>query len=196
MTDTRDKAGWVHFINADDAGQELTELHLEPNEADLKKIAELIGILELKSLKADLRFKRVQGGLVVKVSGDFKADVVQACVVTLDPIESHIDDNFTAWFADPAQAISFNKALKQRDMEKKHGETPIVDEKDDPEVIVDGKIDIGDTITQFLSLSLDPYPHKEGVQYEVGDDTPQAKAAGVRKNPFDKLKEWKDKQNT
>lgn len=196
MIETRNIAGWVHNINADDAGSELKDLHLEPGEEERKKIAELLGILELKSLKADLTFKRVQGGLVVKIDGKFEADVVQACVVTLDPLESHIDDSFSAWYADPDQAISFNKALKQRDMEKKHGETPIVDEKDDPEVIVDGKIDVGDTITQFLSLSLDPYPHKEGVQYEVGDDEKRPETSPIRKNPFDKLKEWKDKQNT
>lgn len=194
MVDTNDKNGWVHIINADEAGDALKELHVSPDEKDRQKIAGLLGILELKSLSAELRFKRVQGGLVVRIDGDFAALVVQSCVVTLDPIESEIKDSFSAWYADPEQAISFNKALKQRELEKQHGEIPIVDEKDDPEPIIDGVIDIGDVVTQFLSLSLDPYPHKEGVQFEVGDDAPKSEASPIRKNPFEKLKEWKGKQ--
>lgn len=195
MTETKDKAGWVHIINAEDAGQDLTELALTPNADDLQRIADLLGIMEVKSLQADLEFKRVQGGLVVKIDGTFKADVVQACVVTLDPIENHVEDKFSAWYADPEQAVSFNKARKQREMEKQHGEVPIVDEKDDPEPIVNGQIDIGDVVTQFLSLSLDPYPHKEGVQFEVGDDEVRPETSPIRKNPFDKLKEWKERQD-
>lgn len=196
MTDTRDKEGWVHNINADDAGLELTELNLEPSESDRKKIVDLLGVIEVKSLIADLTFKRVQGGLVVKIDGKYKADIEQSCVVTLEPIETHIEDSFSAWYADPDQAVSFNKARKQREMEKRHGEVPIVDEKDDPEPIINGKIDVGDVITQFLSMAIDPYPHKEGVEYEIGDDSPKGQPSAIRKNPFDKLKEWKDKQNT
>jgi len=55
---------------------------------------------------------------------------------------------------------------------------------------------VGDVVTQFLSLSIDPYAHKEGVQYEVGDDEEHPETSPIRKNPFEKLKEWKDKQGS
>lgn len=193
MSDTHVKPGWEYIIAADEAGVDITELKLSPNEEERAKIAELIGLVGLKSLDVDLKLKRQQGGLVVKISGDYTARVVQECVVSLEPVENDVKDSFDAWYADPDQAISFNKALKKRDMEKLHGEVPIVDEKDDPEPIIDGEIDLGDVVTQFLSLALDPYPHKEGVQYEIGDDSPKAEASAIRKNPFEKLKDWKAK---
>ena len=196
MTDTRDKEGWKHIVNADELGVEVDELTLTPNEKDREKIANLFDILEVKALKADLKFKRVQGGLVIRIDGKFNADVLQRCVVTLDPVETHIEEDFKAWYADPEQAISFNKARQQREMQKQHGEAPIVDESDDPEPIEDGKIDLGDVVTQFLSLSIDPYVHKEGVEYEIGDDQNRPETSPARKNPFEKLKEWKDKQDS
>ncbi|MFP4313297.1 MAG: YceD family protein [Alphaproteobacteria bacterium] len=192
--ETRNKLGWIYKVEADKLGDEVKDLTLAPDETERQKIADLLDIPGVNSLKADLKFSRVQGGMVVKIDGVFTADVTQTCVVTLDPIENKVRDEFTAWYADPDQAISFNKVRKQRELEKQHGEVPIVDEKDDPEPVENGQIDLGDVVTQFLSLALDPYPHKEGVSYEIGDDEKRAETSPIRKNPFEKLKEWKSDQ--
>lgn len=196
MTDTRDKEGWEHIVKEEEAGESIIDLNLSPEEADRVKIANLLGIVEVKSLNAKLKLTRVRGGMVIRIDGTIKADIVQECVVTLEPIESHIEESFQAWYTDPDQAISFNKARQQREMQKQHGEVPILEESDDPEPIIDGVIDVGDVVTQFLSLSIDPYAHKEGVRYEVGDDEERPETSPIRKNPFEKLKEWKDKQGS
>ena len=46
-------------------------------------------------------------------------------------------------------------------------------DKEPPEPLVDGKIDLGALATEFLVLGIDPYPRKAGAEFtppKVGDD--------------------------
>ena len=70
----------------------------------------------------------------------------------------------------------------------------MIDEKDDPEPIVDGLIDIGELVTQHLSLQLDPFPHKEGEHFETGDESFVQRPNEERQNPFAGLKALKEKK--
>ena len=50
---------------------------------------------------------------------------------------------------------------------------------DEPDPIVDGKIDLGALAAEFLALGLDPYPRKPGAEFaapvaEEDDDSPFA----------------------
>ena len=131
--------------------------------------------------------------MVVHVNGRIRATVKQPCVVTLEPVESRIDETFEAWFSDPDQAIALSKAKHDKMAKSAGGEVPMLDEKDDPEPIIDGQIDLGELVTQHLALALDPYPHAEGVKYEYGDDEPEKVPEEFKNNPFAALKDWKDK---
>jgi hypothetical protein len=42
---------------------------------------------------------------------------------------------------------------------------PFLDESEDPEPVIDGKIDAGELVAQYLSLAIDPYPRLEGEEY-------------------------------
>ena len=180
------KMPWSYIVSADDAGTEIESLELSPNNDESKALAEYLSIDELKNLKVDLKLTRKQGGLVVHIKGKIEADINQTCVVSLEPIENHISEEFEAWYADPDQAISFKKALQQKEMQKQHGEAPITDEKDDPEPIIDGKIDVADVATQFLSLAIDPYPTKEGKV--TSSEESERVIHSEKKNPFEALK--------
>ena len=186
---------WSHIIQADHAGTDIKNVTIEPDEKQREALAEHFDILAIDNLKADLTFKREQGGLIIHVTGHFSADIQQTCVVTLDPIHSHIEEDFEAWYGDLEQAVSFTKPKQQKDALRQHGETPIVPEKDDPEPIEDGKLDLGDIVMQFVSLAIDPFPQKDGVELGEGDVPEVKEPAPERKNPFAKLQEWKDKQH-
>lgn len=188
------KSPWSHPVDSDQAGIEFDRLEIAPDAAQSKALADHFGVKSISGVKADLRFIRVQAGLVIHIKGRFQADILQECVVTLEPIETHLDESFDGWYADPDQALSFQKAKQQREMQKQHGEAPILEEEDDPEAIVDGQIDLGDLVTQFISLAIDPYPVKEGAEIGAGDVPKVQDKEPVRKNPFEKLKEWKEKQ--
>jgi hypothetical protein len=75
---------------------------------------------------------------------------------------------------------------------------PLLDEQDDPEPITDGKIDLGELVSQFLSLSINPFPHAPGVELpeEQEGDGPVRMSAGNAPNPFAALKDWKARRDT
>jgi uncharacterized metal-binding protein YceD (DUF177 family) len=62
---------------------------------------------------------------------------------------------------------------------------------DPPDPIIAGRIDLGALVTEFLALSLDPYPRKPGVEFE---DAPTAPDDRLEESPFAKLAALKDKQ--
>ncbi len=183
---------WSHFIDADEVSGETLRLSITPDNEARKNLVRRLGVESIDSLKADLQLKREQGGMVVYVAGHIHATITQACVVSLDPVESRVNENFEAWFADPDQAIQLSKVKHDKNI-KVNGETPILEESEDPEPIIEGQIDLGELVTQHLSLSLDAYPHAEGVEYEYGDDKPHKTPDAFKNNPFAALKDWKTK---
>lgn len=184
---------WSYPIASEDITGEEQAVHIEANKEQRDALARRLDITEVRSAKADMTVKRNAGNMVVYVHGTVQADLVQQCVVTLEPVDTRVEEEFEAWYADPDQAVSFAKE-RQRIMSQKYGEeAPILDESEDPEPIANGEVDLGELATQYLILGLDPYPHAEGVHYEIGDDDPREDPSFIRENPFAKLKEWKDK---
>ena len=183
---------WSHFIDANDITGEKMRLTITPDKEARKNLVRRLGLLSIESLKAELELQREQGGMVVHVGGNVQAVLQQSCVVSLEPVETRVNETFESWFADPDQAIQLSKVKHDKNV-KVHGETPILDESEDPEPIVDDQIDLGELVTQHLSLAINPYPHAEGVEYEYGDDDPKKVPEAFKNNPFAALKDWKAK---
>jgi len=95
-------------------------------------------------------------GAAVQVSGRVKARVGQDCVVTLEPLENHIDEEVDIVFAEPDTA----EAAKPR----AEGDE---EEPDMPELIENGVIDLGKLAADMFFLGIDPYPRKPGVVFEA-----------------------------
>lgn len=186
-----DNTYWSYAIKQDDISEETQHIEINANEEQRLELAERLNIDSIGKLQADLNIALVAGK--VSVSGKLEADVLQQCVVSLDPVPARIEEKVEAWFIDEEGPISMAKARHLQLMKKGQKELPILDEEDDPEVIVDGQIDLVDVIAEHLALALDPYPHAEGVHYEQGDDKPHEGITDERKNPFAALKDWRDK---
>jgi uncharacterized metal-binding protein YceD (DUF177 family) len=129
-------------------------------------VANAIGVRALPRLAASLDVsRRDRDGL--RVVGRVSAVVGQTCVVTLEPIENEIDEVVELEFA-PADAA-----------DESAGHSKVADD-DAPEPLVGGVVDLGGVATEFLSLGIDPYPRKAGVEFAapaVEDDTPHPFAA-------------------
>ncbi len=129
-------------------------------------VANAIGLRALPRLAASLDVSR-QGRDGLRVVGRVSATVGQTCVVTLEPIENEIDEVVELEFA-PADAA-----------DESAGHSKVADD-DAPEPLVGGVVDLGVVATEFLSLGIDPYPRKAGVEFAapaVEDDTPHPFAA-------------------
>jgi hypothetical protein len=138
-----------------------TGLHrdIEASAATCEAIAELGGLREVLSASASLDVTPKSGGRV-HVEGRIRARIGQTCVVTLDPIESDIDEPIDLIFAPPEQ-IPEMAALVDEAAES------AVEIPDPPEPIVNGVIDLGRLATDALFLGVDPYPRKPDAVFEV-----------------------------
>ena len=107
-------------------------LEFEACGEELEAVRRRLGLDGLSSLRAKARLLRT-GRDRVRVDIDFRADVLQSCVVTLEPVSSRVSETAVVYF--------------QRDLE--HGDEPDVldpDAPDPPEPLVEGRIDVGELV--------------------------------------------------
>lgn len=154
-------------------GREPTTLSFAADSKALRLLAKRYAIESVESLEGEVTLHREGDGITIAVTGHFAADVTQACVVTLEPVPDHIAETFEGWFLDESQATSFTHARKKKlevdigDMPLEDNEAPIGDERDEPDMVRNGNVEVGELVAQYLSLALNPYPH-----------CPQAKESG------------------
>ena len=181
---------WSYAFSAEEVDRKPVHVDIEAPESAFSALCSRLGIVSIESLKANLTLVRNDVNKVVNIHGRILADVHQKCVVTAEAVEEHVDDTFEAWFAEPNNAVSFTKAKRERTAKPANNEHPMLEEEEDPEEIIDGKIDLGELVIQYLSLSLNPYPKKEGAEYE-NKEASLDHDQDVYSNPFAALKEWK-----
>jgi uncharacterized metal-binding protein YceD (DUF177 family) len=141
-------------------------------------MAEVGGLREILSASASLDVMP-RGGGRFHVAGHVRARIGQTCVVTLDPIESDIDEPIDLMFAPPEQIPPLSDLVD--DAAESDEEIP-----DPPEPIVNGVIDLGRLATDALLLAIDPYPRKPGAVFE-----PLVAADDPEDHPFAALKALK-----
>ena len=112
----------------------------------------------------------------LRVTGRISATVGQTCVVTLEPIENTVEEEVELVFVPSAVPREFDD-----------GDSPTVPKSEDaPEPLVGGAVDLGAIATEFLILSIDPYPRAPGATFEAlaaGDEGghPFAALAALKK---------------
>lgn len=156
-----------------------SEQHLVAKESERQALAERFGLLDLPRLEAELKVRSGHGDQIISVSGTMIADVVQQCVVTLEPLPSHIEQEIEIQFAPPELVGT--------------GAGPSDVEEEDFEPILNGFIDLGELVAQNLGIALDPYPRKAGVEYVdalYGEEDkkqpgPLAQLVNLKKKPKD-----------
>lgn len=185
---------WSHFVAVEDLGESGIRVSISPDAQQKTDLARRLDIVAVEDIRADLDVSPSKGG-VIHVTGRFTAKIEQTCVITLEPLHNVIEEDIDAWFSDQDQMVSFAKVKKDQQVKKAHSEVELLDEAEDPERVVNGRIDLGELVTQHVSLSIDPYPHKEGAAHEFTDENKKAdKASPVRRNPFEALKDWKERR--
>jgi uncharacterized metal-binding protein YceD (DUF177 family) len=107
--------------------------------AERAALAARFGLLALDRLEAEIRLRPIARG--VRLEAEFEAEVVQECVVTLEPVANRVGERFTLVF----------------------GEAPAGADEDNVVEPIEGEtLDLGETVAQQLSLALDPYPRAPG----------------------------------
>ncbi|HEY4254068.1 MAG TPA: DUF177 domain-containing protein [Roseomonas sp.] len=146
--------------------------------AEREALARRFDILAIDDLRAELMLTPAPGGAFV-AEGRLVADVVQACIVTLDPV---------------AQRLELPLALRFIPEGTDPSEDPEAPDEID---IEDETIDLGEAVAEQLSLGLDPYPRAPGAALPeelappASPPVPEAEVPPARPNPFAALTRFK-----
>lgn len=189
-------------LAAVDVPEDGLELTISADASERAALAEADDLAALSRLEAKLKVTRAgRGGL--RVAGELTADVRQTCVVTLEEFDARvvepIDVSFAPEAAPAAPPPTERMSRRRREAEPEEQKEPrasrhIADlDEDAPDRLVDGRIDLGAIVAEFLALALDPYPRKPGALFappeekapeeKVEEEKPPAKVspfAGLR----------------
>lgn len=126
-------------------------------EAEREAIARALSILACKSLACDVRIRALRDGRY-RVAGQITADVVQACVVSLEPVDGRIEEALDVEFWPPDQIPALRSTEQDEwfDPEAADGAEPLEN----------ASIGLGRLVFETLSAALDPYPRKPGATLE------------------------------
>ena len=178
-------AEFRRVVRVDQLGHDEQRFVWAATEPERRALAARFGVQVLATLEAVALVHRIGGG-GARARVDFSADVVQLCVVTLEPVPARIADAFELDFlpSDDPQAAGAREFEAQA--------------ADPPGAVVDGEFDVGAVIAEYVSLAIDPYPRKPGVEF--GGIDPAGGRRGVKdagslndRGPFAALKDWKGK---
>ena len=144
---------WSVPVTVDDIPETGLHVEIDAPETVRAELATLAGLRELVRLSAV--FDLTRRGAGVRVTGNVSARVGQTCVVTLEPVESDIEETIDLRFASRLAEPALSKAES----------TAAHTDDDPPEPISDGRLDLGAIATEFLLLGIDPYPRKPGAEF-------------------------------
>ena len=156
-----------------DAGVEIT---LTPTVEQRAKLAQWADVDAVEAFTAHVTLHRRSANRFA-YEARLAADIVQSCVVTLDPVPAHLDVNIE-------RMLHLTKLPRSARIAE-HELAPGADEG--PEEIQDPHYDIAAPVLEEFVLAIDPYPRAAGVVFEAPPD-PEP-----RDSPFAILKPLKDR---
>jgi hypothetical protein len=165
---------WSVPVVVDQIPTEGLHRELEAPAAPRAAVAALAEVRDVASLTASLAL--VRDGAIIHITGRVRGRVGQNCVVTLEPIETDIDEAVEVTFGPPAAQAPAEEPRRRNAAD------------DLPEPLTGSTIDLGAIATEFLILGIDPYPRKAGVEFappavENDDPRPFAALAALKNGP-------------
>ena len=177
MTETADDLlplTWTHAIH--DVSARGLDIKRAADTSELEALTSALEVLSVDSFEAAYRVT-AQSGQRYRLSGSFRANVSQACVVTLEPITSQIVEEFSVGFCPPENAD------KATDDEKSVLNEP------DVEILTNSTLEIGRILYELLVAALDPYPRKADAEFTYRDPL---LASAAPPSPFAALSKLKN----
>lgn len=155
-------------------------LKLDPSIDECTAVAKRLGLIAINALNGEIRVTPAMGRQIV-AEGTVRAEIVQTCVVTGEPLATQLEFPLSRRYAEDARPFA---GLDDED--------EITDPNDDgPDPIENNQIDIGEAVVEELALQIPLYPRTPGAHYE--DSSAGENEAERRENPFAALEALKNR---
>ena len=162
-----------------------THFDIRANPEERANLARRFGLAQLGSLVATVSLARNVTG-DISLSGRFKAEVVQACVVTLEPVPATIEARFARFYS--PSAPSGVETLDEVFLDPEADDEP-------PEPLDGGFVDVGEVVAEALGLEIDPFPRAPGAVFAAAAPEPSETAKNPEKSgPFAVLAKLKQRR--
>ena len=145
-------AVWSVPVRLDQVGKG-TGRRLVADESQRAVLAEQLELDALDLLEAEVEI--LPWGRDYEIKGTFRANILQTCGVTLEPLPSQIVGRFSVKASETPAEVEHDPNLEIT------LETP-----DPPDLIENGEIDLAAYVIEHLALEIDPFPRKPGVEFE------------------------------
>lgn len=184
--DDRSRPPFSYAVKVGHISANPVTVRISADERERAGLAKLWKVSSVEELSAEMQIARWKKD-GVRVRGHVTARLTQSCVVTLEPVESVISEEFEQIFVPEGSKLA-------RIMTGENAEMVLdPDGPDLPETFEGDTIDAGVTVAEMVALAIDPYPRKPDAQFadhiesdpSLKDDKP---------NPFAVLKDWKKKE--
>lgn len=142
-------------IDAETISDAVRSLEIDADEAERRRVAGRFRLKSLDRLSARISLSRKAG--IIHADGVVAAEVVQACVVTDEPMPAKINAAFSVRFVPDAFGSS--------------DEDEVELSADDCETLPleEGRIDLGELVAETMALALDPYPRSAAADEVINE---------------------------
>lgn len=177
-----DQSAFSYRVKVGHVSANPVQVRVEADARERAALADLWKVEAVNRLKADLQINRWKKD-GIRIRGQVDGELVQACVVTLEPVVTEIRQEIDQIFVPEGSKLA-------RIVTDEAGEMLLDPEGPDlPETFVGDTIDAGALVAEFAALGIDPYPKKPGAQFAGHIESDGADDR--RPSPFAALKDWK-----
>ena len=146
-------AAWSAPVRLAEVGRGL-DLALEADERTRQRIARNLGLVRLLSFTAEVRLSPWMDGAAV--DGRWAATITQLCGVSVEEFDTTLQGAFLVRCVPQGSPLAVTPEQAEIDPEA----------EDPPDVLDGDVIDVGGYLVEHLSLEIDPFPRKPGVEFE------------------------------
>ena len=155
-----------HSYNLARLGNAGDQVHFAADADACAAIARWSGVMSVEKLEARVDIRKISPtrfGLTFHLL----ADVTQSCVVTLEPVPSHLERSFE-------RELHFAGPVRHKAPESQAELVLDTDPEEGPEEITSLHYDLAVPVLEEYALSLEPYPRRPGVEFAVKTDPEDA----------------------
>ena len=179
---TSEAPPFQELYNLGDLSRGGVEMRVTAESGDLVRIARWAEVQTVETFAAAMTLRK-HATNSFSLDADLTADIVQECVVTLEPVRSHIARHVH-------RMLHLTTASRHR-ADTSIALTQLAGEDDVPEEIDSLQYDLAAPLLEELALAIDPYPRAPGVEFAApaGAAEPDSKP----QSPFAVLKSLKNR---